>query len=50
MVEFGIDLVREGRKIHACRAALEAVFGIGPGKLVQHALLHREFVEVRVEQ
>ena len=50
MIELGIDLVREGRKINACRAALEAIFGIGSRKLVQHALLHREFVEVRVEQ
>ena len=50
MVELGVDLVDEGRKIDAGRAALEAVFGVGPRELVQHALLHREFVEVRVEQ
>ena len=50
VVDLGRDLVDHRTKVDAGRTALEAVLDLGGRELVQHALLHREFVEVRVEE
>ena len=45
-----LDLADVGRQVDARRAALEAVFDLGPREVMQHDLHHRELVEVGVEQ
>ena len=50
VVNLRIDLINKGRQVDVGRAALEAVGHFRRGKLMQHALLHREFIEVRVEK
>jgi hypothetical protein len=46
--DLGADLVHIGCELHAGVAALEAVLDLCSGKLVQHHLHHREFVQVSV--
>ena len=50
IVDLRIDLIHEGREVHSRRAALESVLHFRSRKLMQHALLHRELVEIRVEE
>ena len=50
LVDFALDFLHKGRQRHAGRAALELVFHLRGGKLVQHGLHHAEFVEVGVKQ
>ena len=49
-IDFRLQFGKEGTQIDARRSALEAVGHFGRRKLMQHALLHRELVEIRVEQ
>ena len=50
IVDLRIDLIHEGREVDSRRAALESVLHCCSRKLMQHALLHRELVEIRVEE
>ena len=49
-IDFRLKFGKEGTQIDAGRSALEAVGHFGRRELMQHALLHRELVEIRVEQ
>jgi hypothetical protein len=50
VIDLAVDIGQDRLKIDVRRAALELVFNVGAGELVQYALHHREFIEVRIEQ
>jgi len=50
IVDLRIDFFHKRRKVNPRRSALESVLHFCRRKLVQYALLHRELVEIRVEE
>src|SRR5262249_2586593 len=48
--DLALDLCDVRRQVGAGGPALEAVFDLGSGKMMQHDLHHRELVQIRVEQ
>ena len=45
-----LDLFDVGRQRHVGIAALEPVFDLSAGKMMQHDLHHREFIKIGIEQ
>jgi len=48
--DLALDFLCQRSQIHVGGAALEPVFDLRAGKLMQHCLHHREFVDVGVEK